>query len=156
MVMRSVTPWMPWRRVSSQMRKASIMDVFLSTISSRRSLGMTMRVSTFWESRSMPWSAWLRRRRPSKEKGLVTTPTVRAPISSRAISATMGAAPVPVPPPSPAVTKTMSASASASRISARLSSAAWQPTWGLAPAPRPRVSSSPMWMVLSASDMRRA
>ena len=104
----------------------------------------------------MPWSAWLRRRRPSKEKGLVTTPTVRAPISSRAISATMGAAPVPVPPPSPAVTKTMSASASASRISARLSSAAWQPTWGLAPAPRPRVSSSPMWMVLSASDMRRA
>lgn len=52
----------------------------------------------------------------------MTTPTVRAPISSRAISATMGAAPVPVPPPSPAVTKTMSASASASRISARLSS----------------------------------
>lgn len=35
---------MPWRSVSSQMRKASIMDVFLSTISSRRSLGMTMRV----------------------------------------------------------------------------------------------------------------
>ena len=57
MVMRSVTPWMPWRSVSSQMRKASIMDVFLSTISSRRSLGMTMRVSTFWESRSIPWSA---------------------------------------------------------------------------------------------------
>ena len=49
----------------------------------------------------------------------MTMPTVSAPISSRAISATMGAAPVPVPPPSPAVTKTMSASASASRISAR-------------------------------------
>ena len=57
MVMRSVTPWIPGRSVSSQMRKASIMDVFLSTISSRRSLGMTMRVSTFWESRSIPWSA---------------------------------------------------------------------------------------------------
>ena len=50
-----------------------------------------------------------------------------------------GAAPVPVPPPSPAVTNTMSASASASRISARLSSAAWHPTSGFAPAPRPRV-----------------
>ena len=83
-------------------------------------------------------------------------PTVSAPISSRAISAMIGAAPVPVPPPSPAVTNTMSASASASRISARLSSAAWQPTSGFAPAPRPRVSSSPMWIVLSASDMSRA
>ena len=117
---------------------------------------MTMSVSTFWDSRSMPCSAWLRRVRPSKENGLVTMPTVSAPISSRAISAMMGAAPVPVPPPSPAVTKTMSASASASRISARDSSAAWQPTSGFAPAPRPRVSSSPMWMVLSASDIRRA
>ena len=68
----------------------------------------------------------------------------------------MGAAPVPVPPPSPAVTNTMSASASASRISARLSSAAWHPTSGFAPAPRPRVSSSPMWIVLSASDMSSA
>ena len=47
MVMRSVTPWMPWRSVSSAMRKASTMLVFLSTISSRRSLGMTIRVSTF-------------------------------------------------------------------------------------------------------------
>ena len=35
---------------------------------------------------------------PSKLNGLVTTPTVRMPIS-RAISATTGAAPVPVPPP---------------------------------------------------------
>ena len=156
MVIRSVTPWMPWRSVSSAMRNASSMLVFLSTISSRRSLGMTMSVSTFWDSRSIPCSAWLRRVRPSKENGLVTMPTVSAPISSRAISAMIGAAPVPVPPPSPAVTKTMSASASASRISARDSSAAWQPTSGFAPAPRPRVSSSPMWMVLSASDIRRA
>ena len=124
MVMRSVTPWMPWRNVSSAMRKASIIEVFLSTISSRRSFGMTMSVSTFWESRSMPCSAWLRRTRPSNENGFVTMPMVSAPISSRAISAMMGAAPVPVPPPSPAVTKTMSASASASRISVRLSSAA--------------------------------
>ncbi len=104
----------------------------------------------------MPCSAWLRRRRPSNEKGLVTIPTVSAPISSRAISATTGAAPVPVPPPSPAVTNTMSASASASRISERDSSAAWQPTSGFAPAPKPRVISSPMWMVVSASESRSA
>ncbi len=156
MVMRSVTPWMPWRSVSSAMRKASTMEVFLLTISSRRSFGMTMSVSTLPASKSTPWSAWLQRTRPSKLNGLVTMPTVSAPISSRAISATMGAAPVPVPPPSPAVTNTMSASASASRISARDSSAAWQPTEGSAPAPRPLVSSSPMWIVLSASDIRSA
>ena len=70
MVMRSVTPWMPWRSVSSAMRNASSMLVFLSTISSRRSLGMTMSVSTFWDSRSTPCSAWLRRVRPSKRERL--------------------------------------------------------------------------------------
>jgi hypothetical protein len=47
-------------------------------------------------------------RLPSKSKGLVTTATVRMPISL-AISATTGAAPVPVPPPMPAVMKTMCA-----------------------------------------------
>ncbi len=47
-------------------------------------------------------------RLPSKAKGLVTTATVRMP-SSRAISATTGAAPVPVPPPMPAVMNSMSA-----------------------------------------------
>ena len=46
-------------------------------------------------------------REASKRNGVVTMPTVSAP-SSRAIRATIGAAPVPVPPPSPAVTKTMS------------------------------------------------
>ena len=56
----------------------------------------------------MPFSACARRRLPSKENGLVTTPTVKAPISL-ATSATIGAAPVPVPPPMPAVTNTMSA-----------------------------------------------
>ena len=132
------------------------MLVFFSTISSRRSFGMTMSVSTFWESRSMPCSAWLRRRRPSKLNGFVTMPTVRAPISSRAISATTGAAPVPVPPPSPAVTNTMSDSASAAAISLRLSSAACAPISGLAPAPSPRVRSAPMWMVLSASERSKA
>jgi hypothetical protein len=46
-------------------------------------------------------------RRPlSKWNGLVTTPTVRMPISRAALAMT-GAAPVPVPPPMPAVRKTM-------------------------------------------------
>ena len=47
------------------------------------------------------------RRVPSKPNGFVTMPTVSAPIS-RAIRATIGAAPVPVPPPAPAVMKIMS------------------------------------------------
>ena len=40
---------------------------------------MTMRVSTFSRRRWMPCSAWFDRRRPSKAKGRVTTPMVRAP-----------------------------------------------------------------------------
>ena len=59
------------------------------------------------------------RRLPSNSNGFVTTPTVSAPISSLAISAITGAAPVPVPPPSPAVTNTMSAPFSASLMSSR-------------------------------------
>ena len=49
----------------------------------------------------------------SRLNGLVTTPTVSAPISL-ATSAMTGAAPVPVPPPRPAATKTMSAPCSSS------------------------------------------
>ena len=60
---------------------------------------------------------------PSKGKGLVTTATVRIP-SSRAISATTGAAPVPVPPPMPAAIKIMSDPLIAARIFSRSSSAA--------------------------------
>ena len=45
------------KRVVADAEGVDHADVFLSTISSRRSLGMTMRVSTFWESRSIPWSA---------------------------------------------------------------------------------------------------
>ena len=54
-------------------------------------------------------------------------------------SATTGAPPVPVPPPIPAVINTMSAPRSTSAIRSRSSSAAWRPTSGLAPAPRPLV-----------------
>ncbi len=42
--------------------------------------------------------------RPSKEKGVVTMPTVRIPMDL-AIAATTGAAPLPVPPPMPAWTR---------------------------------------------------
>jgi hypothetical protein len=66
------------------------------------SLGMTMSVSTFLRRVSTPSEAWFPRRRPSKVKGYVTTPTVSTP-ASRERRATTGAAPVPVPPPMPAV-----------------------------------------------------
>ena len=106
-VIRSEMPWTPWRSTSSATRKASIIDVPLSSTDSRRLLGTTMSVSTSSASASMPSSAARARREPSKPNGLETTPTVSAP-SSRAMRATTGAAPVPVPPPSPAVMKTMS------------------------------------------------
>ena len=142
--------------MSSAIRNASSIEVRFSITCIKRSFGITMSVSTLFSKTAMPSSARAMRFLPSKPKGLVTTATVKAPISCIAISATTGAAPVPVPPPSPAVTKTMSAPAKASRISLRDSSAAWQPTSGLAPAPRPRVSSSPIWTVRSASHMSNA
>ncbi|EWS56007.1 hypothetical protein X551_01189 [Methylibium sp. T29] len=88
------------------------------------------------------------RRPPSKSKGLVTTPTVRMPISlaTRAIT---GAAPVPVPPPMPAVRKIMLAPAIASRMRPSASSAAALPAAGLEPAPRPVL---PSWMSWSALE----
>jgi len=90
----------------------------------------------------MPFSATCMRRRPSNGNGLVTTATVRMPISF-ATCATTGAAPVPVPPPMPAVMNTMSAPCSASMIASRSSSAAWRPTSGFAPAPSPLVTFAP-------------
>ena len=149
-VIRSVMPCTPCSSTSSAILKALSTDVFsLDTVSSR-SLGMTMRVSTFSLRRWMPASACTERRRPSKPNGRVTTPMVSAP-SALAISAMTGAAPVPVPPPLPAVMNTMSAPLSTSSISSRCSSAAWRPTSGSLPAPRPRVSSRPMSSLTSAS-----
>ena len=116
---------------------------------------MTMSVSHSLRSSVMPFSACVARRLPSKLKGRVTTPIVRAP-SLRAMLATTGAPPVPVPPPSPAVTKTMSAPLRTSSISSRWSSAARRPTSGAAPAPRPRVSSRPTSSLTSASDISSA
>ncbi len=64
----------------------------LPTTASSRSLGTTIMVSTFFRISAMPLSACFIRRRPSKRNGLVTIPTVRAPLS-RAICETTGAAP---------------------------------------------------------------
>ena len=119
------------------------MVVFLSVTAINRSLGMVIRVSTLPESWSTPRSAASIRLRPSKVKGLVTTPMVSAPLE-RAISAMIGAAPVPVPPPIPEVTKTMSASWRTLESSSRDSSAASSPTSGSPPQPRPRVTLRPM------------
>ena len=63
-----------------------------------------------------------------------------------AISATTGAAPVPVPPPIPAVMNTILAPLIEAVISSLLSSAAFCPISGLAPAPNPLVSFSPIWI----------
>ena len=118
------------------------MVVVLAAILSRRWLGMTIRVSTVRFSSSIPCSAWRNRFLPSKTKGLVTTPTVKAP-TSRATCATTGAPPVPVPPPMPAVMKIISAPSRYSRIRSWSSMAARRPISGLAPAPKPLVTRLP-------------
>ena len=144
-VISSLMPWMPWRRMSSAMRNESSSDTRLSAVSSRRSLGMTISVSTCSFSCSMPASADRARCDPSKVNGRVTTPMVSAP-ASRAARATVGVAPVPVPPPMPAVTKTISEPVSVWRSSSSDSSAARAPVSGSPPEPRPRVVRSPMAM----------
>jgi hypothetical protein len=113
-----------------------------STVSMRRSLGMTITVSTAPISSCRACSAWSMRRLPSKAKGLVTTATLSAP-SSLASEATTGAAPLPVPPPRPEVMKIMSEPSRASMILSVSSSAALRPTSGFAPAPSPFVSFAP-------------
>ena len=135
--------------------KAALKEVPFGQTCRRRSLGMTTSVSTRCFSSSMPFSALRIRVFPSNAKGFVTTAIVRMPMSL-AISATTGAAPVPVPPPMPAVTNTISAPLSAPAISSRLSSAAFLPISGVAPAPRPLVSFSPIWIRVAALLVRSA
>ena len=107
-VIRLVMPETPCSSTSSAILNALSTLVFSLATVSRRSLGMTMSVSTFSFKRCTPASACTERRRPSKLNGRVTTPMASAPML-RASSAMIGAAPVPVPPPSPAVMNTMSA-----------------------------------------------
>ena len=155
LVMRLAMPWVACSRTSSAFLSASWKGMPFPTTASSRSLGTTIMVSTFLRISVMPASACFIRRRPSKRKGLVTMPTVRAP-DSRAIWATTGAAPVPVPPPMPQVTKTMSAPCTAAATSSRFSSMACRPISGRAPAPRPRVSLRPIWILMSDLDIASA
>ncbi len=148
---RSEIPCTPWRRTSSATLNASRIDAVWSTTCNSLSLGMTIRVSTDSCNLSMPSRATAIRRRPSKENGFVTTPTVNAP-TSLAAWATIGAPPVPVPPPMPAVTNTMSAPLRCSKMSSLDSSAAFCPTSGLAPAPSPLVRVWPIWILVGAFD----
>ncbi|MCY1368159.1 hypothetical protein D9M69_551260 [compost metagenome] len=127
--------------------KASSCVTSSPSTSSSFSLSTTISESTLASSSARPWSALVMRRPPSQSNGLVTTPTVRMPISF-ATRAMTGAAPVPVPPPMPAVMKSMCAPAMASRIESTATSAASRPLSGLLPAPRPVV---PSWMVLCAA-----
>ena len=106
-------------------------------------------MSTLSFNLSIPESAFAIRVLDSKRNGLVTTPTVKAPWFF-AILATTGVAPVPVPPPIPQVTNTISAPFRAAEISSSLSSAAFSPTSGCAPAPRPFVSFSPICIRVGA------
>ncbi len=112
-VIRSEIPCTAWRSTSSAGLKASRMLMFLPARPSRRSFGTTISESTTSLSSSTPVSACSERLLPSRLNGLVTTPTVSAPVSL-ATSAITGAAPVPVPPPSPAAIKTISAPSSIS------------------------------------------
>ena len=142
-LIRSVMPCTACCSTSSAFFRASGIVVRLSTISRSLSLGITINVSTCSFNFSIPAKAFVIRVRASKRNGFVTTPTVKIPISF-AIAATIGAAPVPVPPPMPQVTNTMSAPFTVSLISSELSSAAFSPISGFAPAPSPLVSFSPI------------
>src|SRR5213593_1525323 len=150
-VMMSEMPCTACRRMSSAMRKASKKLVPRSTVSIKRSLGMTMTVSTAPMSSWRACSACIMRRLPSKANGLVTTATLKAP-NSLASEATTGAAPLPVPPPRPDVMKIMSEPSRASMIFSVSSSAALRPTSGFAPAPRPLVSFAPSCNFTGACD----
>ena len=141
-MMRSAIPWTAPSSTSFASLNASNNEVFLPSTSSSFSLGIVIKESQCCAISLSPSSAVVTRFLPSKLKGRVTTATVKIP-SSRATSATIGAAPVPVPPPIPAVTNTISVPCSASAIRSRSSSAAARPTSGLAPAPSPFVMLAP-------------
>ncbi len=153
-------PCTAWRSTSSATRNASVTGVLRATEVSRRSLGIAITESTHSRSWPSPSSACAMRRLPSSANGSVTTATDStlpvSPPSWLAIDATTGAAPVPVPPPRPAVMNTMSEPSSASQIFSVSSIAAWRPTSGLAPAPRPLVSLLPTWIFTGARFARSA
>ena len=142
---RSVTPLTPAYKTSSAILNASAKVVFSLAILNKFWFGITRRVSTYCWSSSRPFSAnfilWV----PSKWKGFVTTPTVRIPFSLASL-AIIGEAPVPVPPPIPAAMNNIWLPSSISLIPSIASSAAFLPTSGRIPAPRPLVLFMPSWI----------
>eukprot|EP00963_Diacronema_lutheri_P012293 scaffold1708_cov322-Pavlova_lutheri.AAC.19 len=139
----SEMPLTPCRRTSSARVKASVIGMLLSTVESKRSLGMTIKVSTFSSKTRIASWACKALRLPSNVKGVVTIPTVKIP-AALATPATTGAAPLPVPPPIPAVTNTMSDPSITFSMASRDSLAARNPTSGFPPAPRPLVKPAPI------------
>ncbi len=135
--------------------KASSKVICLPSTVSSFSLGIVINESTDFFSSAIPSSATSIRFLPSNGKGLVTTATVRIPISL-ATWATIGAPPVPVPPPIPAVMNTISAPAMASSIRSRSSIAACRPISGFAPAPRPLVMCVPIWITVRLDALSSA
>ena len=145
----------PWRRISSPMRNASRIGNFLSIVSISRWFGTTITESAASRSSSRPSSATVERRCPSKSNGRVTTAIVSAP-RSFACEAMSGAAPVPVPPPIPAVMKTMFAFSTIVCRSSLSSSAAFRPTSGLAPDPKPSVVLRPIVICVAPRQVNSA
>ena len=144
-------PRTPWSRTSSAILKALTMDVLSLETVSRRSLGMTMRVSTFSLRIWMPFSACMARRRPSKVNGRVTTPMVSAP-RPLAISANTGAAPgAGAPTLAGGDEDHVGALEGLLDLGPVLLGGHARPTSGSLPAPRPRVSWRPMSSLRSAS-----
>ena len=114
-----------------------------SMIDSSRSLGIVMTVSTHSRSDSRPFSACTWRFLPFELERLGDHGDgQRAELAGEA--GDDGRRAGPVPPPSPVVTNTMSAPPSAGISLSVSSSAAWRPTFGSAPAPRPLVSLPPI------------
>jgi len=87
---------------------------------------------------------------------MVTIPTVKIS-SSFACLAIIGAAPVPVPPPIPAVIKIILVLVSnICLISSKLSTAAFSPISGFAPAPSPSVKVTPNWILFGTELFSKA
>ena len=135
-LMISAMPPTAFFNTSLAWAKASSCVTSSPNTSSSFSFNTTISESTLASNSAKPRSALVMRRPPSNSKGLVTTPTVKMPISL-AMRAITGAAPVPVPPPMPAVMNSMCAPSIALRISSTANSAASRPLSGLLPAPRP-------------------
>mmetsp|Transcript_18528 Transcript_18528/g.28070 ORF Transcript_18528/g.28070 Transcript_18528/m.28070 type:complete len:283 (+) Transcript_18528:619-1467(+) len=154
LTMISEMPTTPCLKISSATRNDASSGVFSGMISSNLLFETIITVSTCSLNLSIASVACLILLRPSNANGLVTMPTVSAPLSLL-ISATTGAAPDPVPPPMPEVMKQRSAPETMADISSRDSSAARRPMLGSPPAPRPRVTEEPMLRIWAPLALER-